>query len=218
MVVVATVFAVHRLDNTADRGGDLGLVHGLLEPGHLRLLLLQVVLGLRLVQLGLLNLQSVGQLVGGGCLFRLLLQLLDLVFIGDDGVLNLLHLQLGAGHRQLQGVGVVGEEGVSLLDLVAHLDKALVYRLLVVLVHLDGGLGLHHAAVLAVACQIHAHQHGHRLDRGTALLPGGGAGCQTQTEQKRHYQRQIPFHLHSDSSFLAVPGILLRFLLLVLSL
>ena len=203
IAVAAAVILADRLNDAVHLGEDLGLFDAVLQLLKLRLFLLQVVLRLRFVQLRLLDLEGVAELVGGGCLFLLLLQRLDLSLVVGDAVSDLLHLQLCGGDSQLQRVGVVGKELVARMNLVAYLHITLRHLLVGVLADLDRGPRLHNAAELIAARDVHAHQHGHGLDCGRALVIPSGAARQYKAQRHGQCQgqRQNTVMFHRISSF-----------------
>ncbi len=141
-VVSGGVF-VDLLHPAGDGGGDGGVIEQLLRLLHLVLLGFQLQLRFLHIHLGGLNLYGVLKPGGAGDALPLPLQCGDLLLAGVDGALQLGGLQVLFIQAQLKLLGVVAEESLPLLHVVAFLDHQLLNGLLGITGDLGGVFGHH---------------------------------------------------------------------------
>ena len=131
-------------------------------------------------------------------------QVLHLGFAGLDTVLQAQDIQLKLLKSDLHALHVVAEEALALDDLVSGGDEALLHGQVLIRIHLDDVLGLHHTGVsVFLPGRAHARDDGHGLDVDRSLLGRlgevGGVGVPaaiTKAAQNEQGQQDFQKGLH----------------------
>ena len=191
-VVVRSAF-FHGLHPSVDRGYHRGMLQNVLGPGNFPFLGLEVQFRFLQIHLGGLNLNGVLQLVGAPHPALLPLQILDLALVIFNGSRKLIPLQLLLFQSQLQFLGVVGEQGLSFLHIVAFLHQQLRHGLFAVLLDLRHVFRHHQAAETVTGSNApHPCQRSHGLDVYLSILPA--AASQGQCQHQRQTEDLSSFH------------------------
>ena len=172
-----------------------GVFQQILRLGDLGLLRLGVQFRFLHVHLSGLDLDGILQLVRTGRPAALLFQLLDLLLVIFDGSVQLLQLQLLLFQTQLQLIGVVLEQLVALVDVVAFLDQYFLDGLFRILLDLRHVLGNDHAGEpIAGRNAAHSRQIGNRLHIHCRIVAAAGRQRNGQAQAQRQSQPCSNFH------------------------
>ena len=207
IVIAGAAAFLDLLDAAGDRGEDAVVFQQGLHPVDLLLLRGDLQLGFGQIDLQLLDLQRVAELFFVLGLFLFFFEVGLLLGLGGQRGLHLLQLQIELVQIERQGFHVVGEQGLTLFDLVARGNQQLLDLELAVLLDLDGLAGVYHAGEAVHAAHgADARNHSDGLD-GDRLKRLFLAGAQPQTERHAQKRAKGSFCFHVFSSILpTAPG------------